>query len=153
MEPFKTYYPNDGSYMPIPTTIYAYFRGAPPNPCRKYHVSSDVQGAERVAEVALSYLAEKHIFHKVVQHSGFLTRQTAGTQAGKFITLYMNSNVAQINETIINIGSRLAELKKQGHIRPCPRMPKSRRYRHLFIEQPLDEEMFIYGGFICDPGA
>lgn len=139
--------------MPIPGTIYAFSRGNPPNPCRKYHISSDIDGASLVAEEVLSYLSEKRIFHKIVQHQAFLAKQTAGDQSGKFITVYMQSNVEHQNAVILEIGNRLASLQQKGFARPCRNPPKSRQHHHVFIEQPLDEKMFIYGGFICDPGV
>jgi hypothetical protein len=151
MQTSTLYYPYDGNYIAVPGTIYAQFLGFAPNPCRKYHVSSDIAGAELVAGVVLPYLAGKNVFHKVVQNGHFLAQQTAGDQAGKFITIYMDSTVEQLNPIIRELGSALAKPQMRGDIRPCPHVPRSRRYHHLFMEQPLDDGMFIYGGFVCDP--
>lgn len=104
-----------------------------------------------IAGAVLPLLSNKRIFHKVVSSESFLVRQMAGDQAGKFITIYMNANVEQINPTIIELGDILEQLKKQSGASPSPRIPRSRSYRHVFIEQPLDKGMFIYGGFIIDP--
>lgn len=145
------YYPNDGQYFSNPYTIYAEYCGACPNPCRKYHVSADIAGAETIAGIVLPYLAARKIFHKVVQRESFLTKQTAGDQAGKFITIYMPHHVEQHNQIIRELGDLLARLRSQSGIEPCPQVPRSRHYHHVFIEQPLDEGMFIYGGFVCDP--
>lgn len=145
------YYPSNGQYIPIPGTIYAQFYGQCPNPCRKYHVSSALDSAEEVAGLVLPYLASRGIFHKVVKSQSLLSKQTSGSQAGKFITIYMNPNVEQHNGVIKELGSRLAAMGRDRNVIPCPTVPKSRSYSHVFIEQPLDEGMFIYGGFVCDP--
>lgn len=146
-----TYYPSNGLYISIPETIYAQYYTQCPNPCRKYHVSSDITGASDVSRIVLPYLAKLDIFHKIVKTQGQLAKQTAGSQAGKFITIYMSSNVAHKNSVVMTLGRNLAEASKTTKIHPCPTIPRSRRYSHVFIEQPIDEEMFIYGGFICDP--
>ena len=147
------YYPNNGQYIPILSTIYAqyYDYGQCPNPCRKYHISSALDGAEEVAGLVLPYLASRKIFHKVVKARSLLSKQTSGSQAGKFITIYMNANVEHRNAVIRELGTRLADLSRERGVKPCPTVPKSRGYSHVFIEQPLDDGMFIYGGFVCDP--
>jgi len=146
-----TYYPENGRYKPTKGTIYAEFIAVTPNPCRKYHVSSDLDSAERIAELVLPFLADRRIKHKVVKSRSDLVMQTNGLQAGKFITIYMHNSVVQLNQTIQELGRQLAELFKKGLVHPCGSVPKSRRYRHIFIEQPLDSKMFIYGGYECDP--
>ncbi len=151
------YFPANGAYVAVPGTIYAQYLGDCPNPCRKYHVSTAVDGAESVAGLVLPYLAARRIFHKVVQSRSLLVRQTYkdektyGDQAGKFISIYMPANVEQRNDTIRELGQRLSALAKQQPVTPCPRIPRSRSYGHVFAEQPLDEDFFIYGGFLCDP--
>jgi hypothetical protein len=145
------YFPMDGQYIAIPGTIYAQFDAQCPNPCRKYHVSSEIEGAERVAGLVLPFLASKRIFHKIVQSRRLLSKQEAGNQAGKFITIYLPDYEAHLNTTIKELGTRLLALSQEQNIKPCPRVPKSRGYSHVFIEQPLDKGLFIYGGFICDP--
>jgi hypothetical protein len=145
------YFPTDGPYWPTPYTIYAQYAGSCPNPCRKYHVSSDVPSAELVAKTVLPYLAARRIMHKVVQRRSLLVQQMAGDQAGKFITIYMKSNVEHVNRVIQELGEALGMLRTARGIQPSPRIPRARSYSHVFIEQPLDREMFIYGGFICDP--
>jgi hypothetical protein len=143
----------------LPTSsIYAQYVGADAaNPCRKYHISSAIGGAELVAGCVLPYLAQQRIPHKVVQSRRLLVQQTFkgevtfGDQAGKFITVYMPANVEQRNNIIRHIGGELSKLAKTRAIEPCPRIPRSRVYRGVFAEQPLDEDFFIYGGFICDP--
>jgi hypothetical protein len=145
------YFPSNGQYWSVPGTIYAQYVGECPNPCRKYHISSALSGAETVASIVLPFLASREIFHKVVQSKSFLAKQTDGNQVGKFITIYMNANVSHRNAVIEELASRLSAARLNGNIQPCPRLPRSRAYSHVFIEQPLDEGMFIYGGFICDP--
>ena len=147
-----SYYPRSGLYWETPNTIYAQYRGGDcPNPCRKYHVSSALDGAEHVSALVLPYLAERKLFHKVVRSRSCLTRQSAGDQAGKFITIYMPAYVAHKNRVISALGAMLATLQGSGRARPSPTVPKSRAYSHVFIEQPLAEAMFTYGGFVCDP--
>jgi hypothetical protein len=145
------YYPNNGRYVAPAGTIYAQYVCPVPNPCRKYHVSASLPSAEAVANLVLPYLSSRKILHKVVKNRSLLTAQGQGDQAGKFITIYMNGNVPQRNATIAELGTALADLKRREQVQPSPRVPRSRGYSHLFIEQPLDEEMFIYGGFVCDP--
>jgi hypothetical protein len=145
------YFPNDGQYVPIPDSIYAQYYGDCPNPCRKYHVSSALDGAETVAGIVLPFLARREIFHKVVKSRSLLSRQTTGKQAGKFITIYMNPHVSHRNGVIDSLGGLLAQAHAAGTIAPCPTIPKSRPYAHLFIETPLDPAGFIYGGSIVDP--
>lgn len=152
------YYPPDGPYVPIPGTIYAQYVDDAPNPCRKYHVSSHVDGAEIVASITLAHLAAHRVMHKVVRTRSLLVRQTYkdedtfGDQAGKFITVYMPGHVPQRNELIERLGQLLAAAAARHPIQPCPRIPRSRAYQHVFAEQPLDAAFFIYGGFLCDPG-
>lgn len=78
-------------------------------------------------------------------------KQTAGQQVGKFITVYMSPIVGQRNSVITELGTRLNAARREGHIEPCARVPRSRAHLHVFIEQPLDEGLFIYGGFVSDP--
>lgn len=80
-----------------------------------------------------------------------LSKQSDGAQAGKFITVYMQPHLQQRNKLITDLGELLAREHRAGRINPCPTVPKSRRYSQVFMEQPLDEAMFIYGGFECDP--
>jgi hypothetical protein len=145
------YFPSNGQYWAVPNSIYAQYFGQCPDPCRKYHVSSALEGAEAVAALVLPYLASREIFHKVVKSRSWLAKQTEGSQVGKFITIYMNPNVAQRNAVIAELGANLVALQQRANVRPCHSVPKSRRHAHVFIEQPLDEAMFIYGGFVCDP--
>jgi hypothetical protein len=149
------YFPNNGQYIPIPTSIYAqyYDYNKCPNPCRKYHISTDINGAEEVARLVLPYLLKREIFHKIVKTQGDLARQTAGVQAGKFITIYMNPEAEHKNSIILELGELLGVASKQGIIFPCPRIPMLRKYSNnpYFREMPIDNEFFIYGGFICDP--
>jgi hypothetical protein len=141
-----------GQYEPDPVKIYAQYRYAEvPNPCRKYHVSADVDGAEHVVLLALPYLAGLRVAHKVVKSRSLLVRQSAGDQAGKFITIYMSAKVAQKNQLIMDLGAQLGELARLDLARPCPTIPRSRRYQHVFAEEWLDDSMFIYGGFECNP--
>lgn len=144
------YYPNDLTYFPNPFNIYANILtlGDCPDPCRKYHISSDIRSAKTVADAVLQLLRVHRIYHKVVKNEELLTSQTEGKQAGKFITLYMEPSVDQWNHAISAIAEKLGELKRSQGIRPCDSIPRSRRFRHLFIEQPLDDNMFIYGGYV-----
>lgn len=153
MEHDVRYYPNDGSYWPSPRSIYAqWVEVNSPNPCRKYHVSSNVPSAKMVADSVLPLLVENEVCHKVVKTQSLLSSQMQGAQAGKFITLYMHGQVEHVNATIQEISRRLAELKEAHGIQPSPVVPKSRQYQHVFMELPLDENLFVYGGFVCDPG-
>src|SRR5262249_28924488 len=144
------YFPSDGQYWAVPATIYAQCVGECPNPCRKYHVSSAIEGAETVASIVLPFLAARKVF-QVVKSRSLLAKQTDGNQVGKFITIYMNANVAHRNSVITELGSRLNAARLEGRIEPSGRVPRSRAYSHVFIEQPLDEGLFIYGGFVTDP--
>ena len=146
------YFPNDGSYFANPFSIYAETLelGECPNPCRKYHVSSDIGSAKRIADVVLPLLRVHRIYNKVVKDEELLRSQSAGDQAGKFITLYMNPSVPQWNNAIADIAEKLDTLKRNQGARPSPSVPRSRRFHHVFIEQPLDDNMFIYGGFVVD---
>lgn len=147
------YFPTDGEYIPDPFSIYAHYYHTHdcPNPCRKYHISSDIDSAKKIAESVLPYLASRKIHHKVVKNQPLLIQQSTGDQAGKFITVYMSANMEHVNVIIRAVGTLLATLKHEHSIKPCPTVPKSRRYAHLFMEQPLDDNLFIYGGFVCNP--
>ncbi|MCG8315028.1 MAG: hypothetical protein MI976_17610 [Pseudomonadales bacterium] len=145
------YYPNDGTYWTTAKTIYAQVIAEPPIPCRKYHVSADIESAEIIAPVVLKYLRKNSVFHKVVKNRELLIRQSQGKQAGKFITLYMPSTEEQRNSIIVSLGNILSKLEKERNVKPSPNVPRSRNYQQVFIEQPLDPSMFIYGGFITDP--
>ena len=145
------YYPDNGQYMPFPDTIYAEFRGRPPNPCRKYHVSSAIEGAETVASIVLPELARRDIFHKVVQSRSMLSQQMGTDQAGKFITIYMSAHVSHRNPVITGLAEQLQAARQQGRARPGHKVPQSRPHHHKFIEMPLDEGSFIYGGSVVDP--
>jgi hypothetical protein len=63
----------------------------------------------------------------------------------------MAANVEQRNAVIQELAERLSMLANEQAVEPCPRIPRSRSYGHVFAEQPLDENFFIYGGFVCDP--
>jgi len=151
------YYPDNGHYSPIPGTVFAQYSStgnyeACPNPCRKYHVSSELNGAEIVASIVLPVLALQRISHKVVRSRSRLATLNEGLQVGKFITIYMNGNVIPKNELIKELGSLLCAAKAAGKkIHPSLTLPKARAYSHQFIEAPIDAEMFIYGGYVCDP--
>jgi hypothetical protein len=147
------YFPSNGQYLPDPYSIYAQYYVDSPNPCRKYHVSSALEGAGIVAGIVLPVLAARDICHKVVKSHSFLSKQTEGKQVGKFITIYMSANVPQRNAVIEQLGQLLGAARAAGRIHPCHTVPKSRPYAHVFMEQPLDEAMFIYGGFVCSPHA
>jgi len=145
------FYPGDGTYWCPTNSFYAQYLGNCPNPCRKYHISSDAPSALTIASVVLPYLSQRRIFHKIVSRMSLLNKQSDGKQVGKFITLYMNEFVEHVNQDIVNLGAILSQLSEEQDIKPSPRVPRSRSYNHVFIEQPLDEGMFIYGGFIVDP--
>jgi hypothetical protein len=147
------YFPTNGQYWPIENSIYAQYYGQCPNPCRKYHISSALEGAEHAAAIVLPYLVQREIFHKIVKSQSMLSRQMAGKQAGKFITVYMPAHVEHRNAVVAEIGALLSAARERGQISPSPTMPRSRPYSHVFIETPLDEGCFIYGGSIVDPTA
>lgn len=63
----------------------------------------------------------------------------------------MAGSVEHRNAVILELGEQLAELRAGSGVRPGPRVPRSRRYKHLSTEQPIDEGMFIHGGFVCGP--
>ena len=147
----QLYYPND-SYTPWPGTVFAVWNQGPrkpPNPCRKYHVSADLGSAAGVAAVTLPILRSLRLYHKVVQCESDLKAMQRGDQAGKFITIYAPTNFT--DATLVDgLGGALA---KAGNLRPSPTVPRARQYKHVFIERPLDEGMFIYGGYETDPTA
>lgn len=157
------YYPNDGTYIPHPDTIFAFHeifaRSNPPNPCRKYHISADIDGAKRVADEILPFLAANRVHHKVVQRHSFLCKMEAGDQAGKFITLYMDPRVEHRNAIITEIAQKLDRLKKEHGVLPGKKAVRYRRsdnsgravYLTTEIEMPLDDNFFIYGGYLRDP--
>jgi hypothetical protein len=145
------YHPADGSYYAPYDGMYAQCLIDVPNPCRKYHISSDIPSASRIAGAVLPYLVETRVAHKIVKSRSALARQMMGKQAGKFITLYMTVTDEIRNPVIRGIAERLDALKKAHGISPSPTVPKSRSYSHVFIELPLDDNMFIYGGFVTDP--
>lgn len=147
----ETYYPTnpaDGIYMP--QGVFARWLspdGDVPNPCRKYHVSTDVTCAAALAAVALPILREMRLHHKVVQSRSYLERLQAGDQAGKFITIYTPLKFIQ-SELVDKLGGALAATPG---LRPSPRIPRARQYQHVFAERWIDNRMFIYGGFEIDP--
>ncbi len=145
------FYPNNGRYWCPPGTIYAQFVDQCPNPCRKYHISADQASARAVADAVLPYLCEMRAFHKVVKDELSLRHQAVGSQAGKFITLYLVHTLAQRNGLIDDLGDRLWRLAEAGLASPNPTIPKWRPSQHVFAEAPLDRGMFIYGGFTTDP--
>src|SRR5690606_5477198 len=145
----ERYYPTDGTYIPHPG-IFATWLGArsdAPNPCRKYHVSTDLTCAGKLAAVALPILQDLKLSHKIVQSHSRLVRMQSGNQAGKFITIYAALHRPP-EELIEQLGGALANTPG---LCPSPRLPRSRHYLHVFMEAPLDPGMFIYGGFETDP--
>lgn len=145
------YYPSNGQYWPVESTIYAQYYGSCPNPCRKYHVASALEGADIVAGIVLPYLASREIYHKVVKSRSLLSKQLSGKQAGKFITIYMQAHVSLRNPTLQTLGKLLGEAEQDGRISQGPKIPRSRPYSNIFIEMPIDSAGFIYGGSIVDP--
>ncbi|MCP5420119.1 MAG: hypothetical protein H6970_13785 [Gammaproteobacteria bacterium] len=163
MSSYLPYHPVDGSYVQIPRSIYSqyYDEEMPglPVPCRKYHISSDVGSARTIANLVLPYLVQRQIHHKVVSNFNFLIEQTIGheyDQAGKFITVYMDSRVDQQNEIMETLNRRFEET---SGIRPCESWPTRRRRKGeenvtREYEEPVyrnRQGVFIFGGFICDP--
>ncbi|HUG61416.1 MAG TPA: hypothetical protein VMP03_06205 [Methylomirabilota bacterium] len=144
------FFPRDGSYLAFPGVFATWLcpHGDAPNPCRKYHVSSDISCAAGVAAVALPILRELGLYHKVVRMPADYARMQTGNQAGKFITIYAPLNI-QHDALVSRLGDALSGTPG---LRPSPTIPRSRRYRHVFAEQPLDRGMFVYGGFETDPG-
>jgi hypothetical protein len=151
----------EGVYLP--SGIYAQYNDddmpAMPNPCRKYHISSDVGSAREIANIALPYLAQRRINHKVVRDFNYLVEQTLGEhsdQAGKFITVYMDAGAALRNDVVEELNRALGAAKG---IRPCPYWPTRRLGRNGPNDTRVYEAVvnanrhgaFIYGGFICDP--
>ena len=150
----------DERYFPAPTedVIYVvafshYFAtwlspfGDAPNPCRKYHVSTDIACAGALAAVALPILRDMRLCHKVVRSRSRLEELQAGDQAGKFITIYAPLYLAE-GELVGRLGGALAAAPG---LRPSPKIPRARQYNHVFMERPVDDRMFIYGGFETDP--
>jgi hypothetical protein len=145
----EMYMPTDGSYLAFPGVFgtWAQGPGEPPNPCRKYHISADLDSAAGVAAAALPVLRDLRVYHKLVRSRSLLAALQAGNQAGKFITVYTPVSLP-LNTFVERVGAALAAVPG---LRPSPRIPRSRPYRHVFAERPLDEGMFIYGGFEADP--
>jgi hypothetical protein len=146
----ETYWPRDGTYVPFPGIFATWLspHGDAPNPCRKYHVSTDVSCAAALAAVALPILRDMGLYHKIVQSRSRLERMQTGDQAGKFITIYAPPHSAE-RELVDRLGGALAATPG---LRPSPTIPRARQYGHVFMERWLDERMFIYGGFETDPG-
>lgn len=145
----EIYHPTDGSYVAFPG-IFATWLGAhcdPPNPCRKYHVSSALGCAGGVAAAVLPVLRDMRLNHKVVRRRSGYARMQAGDQAGKFITIYAALNIDH-EGLVAAIDGAVA-----GHpeLAPSPTVPRSRRHHHVFAEQPWGERMFLYGGYETDP--
>lgn len=145
----ELYYPRDGTYFPFPGVFATWANpfGDAPRPCRKYHVSSEIACAGALAAVALPVLREMRLCHKVVQSRSRLERLQSGSQAGKFITIYTPPHLAE-GELIERLGGALAQTPG---LRPSPTIPRARQLAHVFMERPVDERMFIYGGFETDP--
>ena len=150
----EVYWSWDDGYAPFPT-IFAtwnhpvYDIGKPPNPCRKYHVSSEVACAGAVARVALPILREMKLYHKIVKSRSQLTTLQAGDQAGKFITIYATVDQSE-GDVVKRLGPALAAVP---NLRPSRSPPRYRQLKSMFMEQPLDDRMFIYGGYVTDPNA
>jgi hypothetical protein len=149
----ELYYSEDDGYRPFPTTVFAHWRNPlgdnPPNPCRKYHISADPGSAAAVASLVLPILREMRLWHKVVQSPADLSQLQRGDQAGKFITVYAPLHASE-GELIKRVGGALAA---HPGLRPSPKIPLSRQYKNnkYFHERPVDERMFIYGGYEADP--
>ncbi|MCB1826584.1 MAG: hypothetical protein KDJ54_19200 [Candidatus Competibacteraceae bacterium] len=151
-----------GQYIVNPFTIYAdYIHADCPEPlCRKYHISSEIDSAQAIAEIALPYLMSRDIYHKVVQNKTFLIQQTTGihrAQRGKFITVYMDAAVAVHNPVMNGLFHQLVTAAgwiKEGP-RPMLRLNDNGPDATLILEEPVYNaphgRRFIYGGFECDP--
>lgn len=120
-----------------------------PNPCRKVHISSALKSAKTIADAVLPLLRDMKLSHKVVWDAAELRSQSDGDQAGKFITLYMSCDVTRSNRQLREINELLNALVASHRIQPSPRVPRSRTYQHVFMERPLDSNMFLYGGMEC----
>jgi len=153
MPPLQSFinYPQDGSYICSSKSIYAQIAGNFPSPCRKFHISSDLNSADKIAATLLSTLKKDKVFHKVVKNKFLLSDQLLGKQSGKFITLYLEVNQATSDNTIEKVSSILADLKKEHGIRPGPTVPSRRTKEHKEKEEVFDNLGFIYGGFVVDP--
>ncbi len=97
--------------------------------------------------MALPILRDMRLCHKIVQSRSRLERLQTGDQAGKFITIYAPLHLAE-GDLVERLGGALAATPG---LRPSPTVPRARQLGHVFIERPVDEHMFIYGGFETDP--
>ena len=145
----ETYWPTeDRTYYRFVDMYREWFGADLPNPCRKYHVSVDESGAARAAAVALEILREMRLHHKVVTSLSELRRQNAGSQAGKFITIYAPEDYEAHGILVVRLSGALAK----ANVRPGP-APRMRAGGHQEAEPMLDEKGFVYGGYVTNPGA
>lgn len=124
-----------------------------PNPCRKYHISSDNSSAELIAQTCLPILREHGLAHKVVETLDLLIKQSRSDQVGKFITIYAPLTKDKHHPVFTALSEALRPLKAQGLIMAAPKIPRHRPSHHVFYEAPIDDTLFIFGGFTCDPYA
>ncbi|MGB3245548.1 MAG: hypothetical protein WBB25_13520 [Sulfitobacter sp.] len=144
----------EDGYLPshLTSSIFAQWARVPaPNPCRKFHISSDIASAQAIADTCLPILRAHNLHHKVVESEVYLRKQAIGPQAGKFITIYTPVGGSGMPKVIDDLAEALAALEDSGQAHPCPSIPRFRPSGHVFAEAPRDERMFIYGGFVCNP--
>ena len=151
-----------GQYIVDPGSIYAFcFDVDCPNPCRKYHITADLESARAVADLVLPYLKSTNIYHKVVQNRTFLCQQTSGihrSSRGKFITIYMPPELGEKNRTMTGLFTTLLRAA-EGGVKPGPRpLLRHQDYKPdqtIIFEKPVYlapmNKTFIFGGYVCDP--
>lgn len=144
----ELYYPFDDTYEEDRSFHFWKQAYPPPDPCRKYHISSELSCAAQVAKTVLPLLREMKLFHKVVSSKEKLQRMQAGGQAGKFITVYAPEDIND-SDFILRISNALARLPGA---RPSSSTPGLRGFpKSHFRELPRDPGMFIYGGYVKSP--
>lgn len=143
-----------GGYSPTDGVFYLQW-GRAPNPCRKYHITSDLASARLIADSVLPVLRAEGICHKVVSSPARLGLQNDGDQRGKFITMYTDPIDADVHVTchhrVIGEVDRVLHTLYRDRRINAEHIPHSRRHGHVFIEAPVGSSGFIFGGFVIDP--
>jgi hypothetical protein len=82
----------------------------------KMHLSAHPDDAEKIAELVLPLLRDMNIHHKIVPSPHDYEELNAGTQQGKFITIYCGPSM----ETFLSVVKNLDPLLIMSRTRPGP---------------------------------
>lgn len=156
----RRYMPSDGGVFDVYCFTAAGHRRQAPNPCRKFHISSDQASAVRLAHAVLPLLRDLDYYHKVVRFerlqqwfTNAFDEPMDDGQIGKFITVYTPNTRPAWDTMLGEVAQSLRHMKQGLHLKPHPNPIVQRTGNaqgHREWEIPNSGGM-LFGGFETNP--